>query len=179
MKPKCLLVLSPIVAVALMLAANATATPIDYVTNLSDTEIPRTAIARNRFRFGNIRFRRSYTGPACDLQWLNQRDHRSAHPRTHARSGLRQSRCRDPSAVFYQLSAWGYQRASATTICSILWMLLFIIPPFSRPVAERRSLRRPLSLRLWPSTGIHSDNSIQRISQAERFCGVSRPLSRT
>ena len=42
MKPKCLLVLSPIVAVALMLAANATATPIDYVTNLSDTEIPRT-----------------------------------------------------------------------------------------------------------------------------------------
>ena len=42
MKPKCLLVLSPIVAVALMLAANATATPITYVANLSGaTEIPR------------------------------------------------------------------------------------------------------------------------------------------
>ena len=44
MKPKCLLVLSPIVAVALMLAANATATPIEYVANLSGaTEIPRNA----------------------------------------------------------------------------------------------------------------------------------------
>ena len=34
MKPKCLLVLSPIVAVALMLAANATATPIDVCGEL-------------------------------------------------------------------------------------------------------------------------------------------------
>ena len=42
MKPKCLLISSPIVAVALMLAANATATPITYVANLSGaTEIPR------------------------------------------------------------------------------------------------------------------------------------------
>ena len=35
MKPKCLLISSPIVAVALMLAATATATPIEYVANLS------------------------------------------------------------------------------------------------------------------------------------------------
>ena len=35
MKPKCLLISSPIVAVALMLAANATAIPIEYVANLS------------------------------------------------------------------------------------------------------------------------------------------------
>jgi CHRD domain len=35
MKPKCLLISSPIVAVALMLAANAIAIPIDYVANLS------------------------------------------------------------------------------------------------------------------------------------------------
>ena len=42
MKPKCMLVLSPIVAVALMLAATATATPITYVATLSGAaEIPR------------------------------------------------------------------------------------------------------------------------------------------
>ena len=42
MKPKCLLISSPIVAVALMLAATAIATPITYVANLSGaTEIPR------------------------------------------------------------------------------------------------------------------------------------------
>jgi CHRD domain len=42
MKSKSLLISSPIVAVALMLAANATATPITYVANLSGaTEIPR------------------------------------------------------------------------------------------------------------------------------------------
>ena len=35
MKPKCLLISSPIVAVALMLAANATAVPIEFVTILS------------------------------------------------------------------------------------------------------------------------------------------------
>jgi hypothetical protein len=35
MKPKSLLISSPIVAVALMLAANATAIPIEYVANLS------------------------------------------------------------------------------------------------------------------------------------------------
>src|SRR4030095_6360 len=35
MKPKCLLISSPIVAVALMLAANATAVPIEYMANLS------------------------------------------------------------------------------------------------------------------------------------------------
>lgn len=35
MKPKCLLISSPIVAVALMLAANATAVPIEYGANLS------------------------------------------------------------------------------------------------------------------------------------------------
>ena len=35
MKPKCLLISSPIVAIALMLAANATAIPIEYVADLS------------------------------------------------------------------------------------------------------------------------------------------------
>ncbi len=44
MKLKCLLVLSPIVAVALMLAANATATPIEFVANLSGAkEVPPNA----------------------------------------------------------------------------------------------------------------------------------------
>jgi len=44
MKPKCLLISSPIVAVALMLAANATAIPIEFVANLSGAkEIPPNA----------------------------------------------------------------------------------------------------------------------------------------
>ena len=44
MKPKCLLISSPIVAAALMLAANATAIPIEYAANLSGAnEIPRNA----------------------------------------------------------------------------------------------------------------------------------------
>jgi hypothetical protein len=41
MKLKCLLVISPIIAVALTLAANATATPIEFVANLSGAkEVP-------------------------------------------------------------------------------------------------------------------------------------------
>ena len=44
MKPKCLLISSTIVAAALMLAANATAIPIEYAANLSGAnEIPRNA----------------------------------------------------------------------------------------------------------------------------------------
>src|SRR4030095_8759836 len=44
MKPKCLLISSPIVAVALMLAANATAAPIEFVANLSGAkEVPPNA----------------------------------------------------------------------------------------------------------------------------------------
>lgn len=44
MKPKCLLILSPIVAVALMLAANATAVPIEFVADLSGAkEVPPNA----------------------------------------------------------------------------------------------------------------------------------------
>jgi hypothetical protein len=44
MKPKSLLISSPIVAVALMLAANATAAPIEYVANLSGAkEVPPNA----------------------------------------------------------------------------------------------------------------------------------------
>ena len=44
MKPKCLLILSPIVAVALMLAANATAAPIEFVANLTGAkEVPPNA----------------------------------------------------------------------------------------------------------------------------------------
>jgi hypothetical protein len=44
MKSKSLLISSPIVAAALMLAANATAVPIEYVANLSGAnEIPRNA----------------------------------------------------------------------------------------------------------------------------------------
>ena len=44
MKPKCLLISFPIVAVALMLAANATALPIEFVANLSGAkEVPPNA----------------------------------------------------------------------------------------------------------------------------------------
>ena len=44
MKPKCLLVLSPIVAVTLMLAANATATPIELCGELNRSKrIPPNA----------------------------------------------------------------------------------------------------------------------------------------
>jgi hypothetical protein len=44
MKPKCLLISSPIVAVALMLAANATAAPIEFVANLTGAkEVPPNA----------------------------------------------------------------------------------------------------------------------------------------
>jgi hypothetical protein len=44
MKLKCLLISSPIVAVALMLAANATAVPIEFVANLSGAkEVPPNA----------------------------------------------------------------------------------------------------------------------------------------
>jgi hypothetical protein len=44
MKPKSLLILSPIVAVALMLAANATAAPIEFVANLTGAkEVPPNA----------------------------------------------------------------------------------------------------------------------------------------
>lgn len=44
MKLKCLLVLSPIVAVTLMLAANATAAPIEFVANLTGAkEVPPNA----------------------------------------------------------------------------------------------------------------------------------------
>ena len=169
MKPKCLLILSPIVAVTLMLAANATAAPIEFVANLTGAKevppnaSPGTGSATALFDLASHSLELHVIFSGLTTPTIAAHIHAPTAFRFAGTAGVA---TQVPSFIGFPLGVTSgtFDNTFDTSDAS------FIIPPLLPPMAERWRVRKLPSLRLWPMAGPTSI-FIRRISRAEKFAG--------